>query len=160
MITYLNISPVVFAVSGLILFILGQFARQRLKICLSIVGLLFILFFFYKLTDIYKESQITTVYANRESAGFHLPYLEFFPLIIIAGILGLALWSFVILKVAFNEVLPKQLQLAILMAGGLILIASFVVYSLFGNLIGIIFLPILTIGFYISFKLKYRRILK
>lgn len=153
-----NISPVIFAVTGLIFFILGQFAKSKSKIILSISGLLLIGIFLYKLFIFQSQSELYFAYADRGNQNFHISIFQIFGLVIGINVLGLVFWLFVILKVAFEKSIPKQSQFSILLTGGLIMILSLVIYKLFGEIIGAICLPILTIGFFIAFRSQYKRL--
>jgi len=156
--TFINISPVIFAVGGLILFIMGQFMKSRYKIFFSITGLLFVGIFVYKLLVIQNESEITTVYTDRGNLDFHFSQVSVYFLTIGINILGLILWLFAILKVTFEKSIPKQKQLTILLSGGLIIIISLIIYKLLGNLIGAICFPIMTIAYFLAFNNYYKKL--
>lgn len=156
--TFINISPVIFAVGGLILFIMGQFMKSRYKIFFSITGLLFVGIFAYKLLAIQNESEITTVYTDRGNSDFHFSQVSVYFLTIGINILGLILWLFAILKVTFEKSIPKQKQLTILLSGGLIIIISLIIYKLLGNLIGAVCFPIMTIAYFLAFNNYYKKL--
>ncbi len=156
--TFINISPVIFAMGGLILFIMGQFMKSRYKIFFSITGLLFVGIFAYKLLAIQNESEITTVYTDRGNSDFHFSQVSVYFLTIGINILGLILWLFAILKVTFEKSIPKQKQLTILLSGGLIIIISLIIYKLLGNLIGAVCFPIMTIAYFLAFNNYYKKL--
>lgn len=153
-----NISPAIFAVAGLLFFILGLFLNPKNKIILSVIGLLLIGYFLYKLYISQHEAELYSAYADRGNQYFHISISQIFGLVIGINILGLILWLFVILKVAFEKSVPKQSQLSIILAGGLIMILSLAIYKLFGEIIGAVCLPVLTTGFFIAFRLQYSRL--
>lgn len=156
--TIFKISPVIFAVVGLLFFIFGQFLKPGNKIFFSITGLLFVGLFLYKLLIFQNESELFFAYADRGNQNFQISISQIYRLTFGINVLGLILWLFAILKVTFEKLIPKQSQLTILLSGGLIMIISLVIYKLFGNIIGAVCFPLLSIGFFIAFKTQYGRL--
>ncbi|MEO8852962.1 MAG: hypothetical protein ABI359_04235 [Ginsengibacter sp.] len=96
-------------------------------------------------------------YADRNQY-FHISIFQIFMLAVGINILALILWLFAILKVAFEKSIPSQSQLTILLAGGLVMITSLIIYILFGGIIGGICFPLLAIGFFIAYKMQYSKL--
>ena len=155
---FLNISPVIFATTGLILFITGLFMKSRYKIYFSITGLIFVGLFAYKLLIIQNESELTSVYTDRGNSDFHLSQLSAYYLTIGINIFGLILWLFAILKMTFEKSIPKQKQITTLLCGGVVIIVSLIIYKILGNLIGAICFPIMTIAYFLAFNSFYKRL--
>lgn len=153
-----NISPTVFGVAGLLFFILGLFLKPKSKIILRIFGLLLIGYFLYKLYIYQHEAELYSAYADRGNQYFHISIFQIFGLIISINIFGLILWLFAMLKVAFENSIPKQSQSTILLTGGLIMIFSLVIYMLFGVILFAICFPLLTISFFMAFRSQYKRL--
>lgn len=157
---FLTISPAFFAVVGLLLFIGSQFLKNGFKLFCSIIGLLFVGFFIYKLLALEHESQLAYSYADRGNSAFHLSGASGFFSVIFLGIginiLGLIFWLSTMLRVTFGQLIPKRSQVIILLSGGLIFFLSLIIFKLFGNLVGTVCFPIMTIAYFISFNNFYK----
>ena len=151
----LTISPVLFAVTGLLIFILGQFQKPGMKIVLSIAGLLFVGLFVYKLLMIKNGTGLAIAYPGMGNKNFGVSIFEFYYIGVVINIIGLILWLFAILHVAFEKSISKQSQFAILIAGGLVILTSLAINQILGNIVGAICFPILSIGFFAAYKMKF-----
>ena len=154
----IKISPAIFAVLGLLIFMIAQFLKQRNKIIFSITGLLFIGLFLYKLLIVQNEVERSLAFTDAVNSSFQLTFSQLNFFMIGINVLGLALWLFAILKVAFEKTITKQSQMAILLTGGLVLVASIIVYKILGSIVGFVCFPLLTISFYFAYKTQYKRI--
>lgn len=156
MFTFLQISPVVFALVGLIIFVIGQFLKGTYKILFSLIGLTLIGLFVYKLLFIQNESENQLAYTDRGNNNFQVSYISIYFFTIGLNILGLILWLLAIIKVTFGKSIPKQSQIAILLSGGLVMILTLIIYKLFNNLVGAVCFPIMTIIYFIGFTNYYK----
>ena len=156
MISILNVSPVIFAIVGLIIFVIGQFLKGTYKILFCFVGLAFIGLFIYKLLSIQNESENQLAYTDRGNNNFQISYISIYSITIGINILGFVLWLLAIIKVTFGKLIPRQSQTTILLSSGLVMILTFIIFKLFGNLIGAVFFPIITIIYFIGFTNYYK----
>ncbi len=154
----LKISPVIFAISGLILFIIGQFLKNRNKLLFSLSGLILVGLFIYKLWVVQNESELGLSYADRGNSAFYFPIFSILFFAIGINILGFILWLYSILKITFENSIPKQTQTTFLLSGALIMIAAFIIYKVFGSLVIAVCFPIMTTGFFIGFRNYYNRL--
>jgi hypothetical protein len=144
------ISPVALVLTGLIVFILGQFLKSSYRFLLSTVGLVLIALFFYKLLSIKGTSESLSY--NLNNKDFNLSFGDIYFLILGINIIGFILWLTVILKIAFTDKFTKDKQQPILIAAGLIMLTNLLIFYVLGSIAGLVCLPVLTISFYIAYK--------
>lgn len=152
-----TISPVAFAISGFILFMLGRIFRNRYSIYLTVAGIFFVCLFFYKLWLVQHNFSASPVRLSGEIYDFQFSFILLSFLIIGINILGLILCLVPILKALFSRIIPKPDQTKIILSGSLVLVVSLVIFLIFGNLIGAICFPVISIIYYLYVEDFYKK---
>lgn len=145
------ISPVIFAILGLCIFILAQFLSLKIRVALSIVGLLLIGLFIYKLKSV--ENNITSIYVNPENKSIHFTSSNIYLVVSSLNIISFCFWLFATLKITFANIAASDKKI-FLACSSILMGTIYLIFIVFGQLVCFVCFPILTIGYFAAVE-KY-----